>query len=256
MFTLGDGLASHVGILCRASIRASFHGALDLAQAPTSRPVPPMQYRDIPVESWPRRAALEHFRRMAQPAFSVTVPVDVTGLRERAMARGATPWLAYHHAALEAANTIDGMRQTLLADGSGVREFAVIHASTTVLREDGSFGFLTLPREPSLAVFAARAQPHLDRVRRASGDLFAADDPGDVREETLVHMTALPWLAFTAFTHARGAADDRPKIAFGRFTQEGGRLLMPVCVDVHHSLCDGVHVGRFFDQFQINLDAI
>lgn len=215
-----------------------------------------MQDRDIPLASWPRRAALEHFHRMAQPAFSVTVPVDVTGLRERAATHGATPWLAYHHAALEAANTVDGMRQAMLADGSGVREFATIHASTTVLREDGSFGFVTLPRESSLAVFAARAKPNVERVRRAAGDLFAADDPGDVREETLVHMTALPWLAFTAFTHARGTGDDRPKVAFGRFREEGGRLLMPVAVDVHHALCDGVHVGRFFQQFQANLDAI
>jgi len=215
-----------------------------------------MQDRDIPLASWPRRAALEHFSRMAQPAFSVTVSVDVTGLRERAAAHGATPWLAYHHAALEAANTVDGMRQTMLADGSSVREFATIHASTTVLREDGSFGFVTLPREPSLAAFAARAKPNVERVRRAAGDLFAADDPGDVREETLVHMTALPWLAFTAFTHARGQGDDRPKVAFGRFREEGGRLLMPVAIDVHHALCDGVHVGRFFQQFQANLDAI
>ncbi|KQW43613.1 MULTISPECIES: CatA-like O-acetyltransferase [unclassified Roseateles] len=213
-----------------------------------------MQDRDIPLDTWPRRAALEHFRRMAQPAFSVTVPVDVTGLRERAARHGATPWLAYHHAALEAANGIDGMHQTLTADG--VREFAVIHASTTVLRDDGSFGFLTLPREPSLAAFAARAKPGIERVRRASGDLFAADDSGDVREETLVHMTALPWLAFTAFTHARGQGDDRPKVAFGRFNEVNGRLLMPVAVDVHHALCDGSHMGRFFERLQANLDAI
>jgi chloramphenicol O-acetyltransferase type A len=195
-----------------------------------------MQDRDIALEAWPRRAALEHFRRMAQPAFSITAPVDVTGLRERAAAHGATPWLAYHHAALEAANGIDAMRQTLKPDGSGVREFAVIHASTTVLREDGSFGFLTLPRDASLAAFAARARPRLERVRQASGDLFAADDPGEVREETLVHMTALPWMAFTAFTHARG----RRRSWVGR----------------RHALCDGVHVGRFFEQFQAALDSI
>lgn len=215
-----------------------------------------MQDRDIPLADWPRRAALAHFRHMAQPAFSVTAPVDVTGLRERAARHGATPWLAYHHAALEAANAVDGMRQTLIDEGTGVREFATIHASTTVLRDDGSFGFLTLPRDPTLADFAARAKQNLPRVRSARGDLFKADDPGDVRVETLVHMTALPWFAFTAFTHARGQGDDRPKIAFGRFTPQGERLLMPVAVDVHHALCDGVHVGRFFEVFQAQLDRI
>ena len=215
-----------------------------------------MQDRDIPLDHWPRRAALEHFRAMARPAFSVTADVDVTGLRERAAARGATPWLAYHHAALEAANGIDAMRQTLIDGGRGVREFGVIHASSTVLREDGSFGFVTLPREASLARFAERGQASLARVRRASGSLFAGDEPGEAREETLVHMTALPWFSFTAFTHARGAADDRAKIAFGRCKEAGGRLLMPVAVDVHHALCDGVHVGRFFERLQDQLNRV
>ncbi|WP_422014833.1 CatA-like O-acetyltransferase [Roseateles sp.] len=215
-----------------------------------------MPDRDIPLESWPRRAALVHFRTMAQPAFSVTAPVDVTGLRERAARHGATPWLAYHHAALEAANDVDAMRQTMVDGGRGVHEFAVIHASTTVPREDGSFGFLTLPRDASLQRFAERGKAHLAQVRCSTGALFSGDDPGDVREETLVHMTALPWFAFTAFTHARSAGDDRPKVAFGRFKEEHGRLLMPVAVDVHHALCDGVHVGRFFERLQSHLDQI
>lgn len=213
-----------------------------------------MQDREIPLETWPRRAALTHFRTMAQPAFSITAPVDVTGLRERAAGHGATPWLAYHHAALEAANEVDAMRQTMVA--GGVREFGVIHASSTALRDDGSFGFVTLPRDASLQRFAERGKANLARVRQASGELFAGDDTGDVRVETLVHMTALPWFAFTAFTHARGAGDDRPKVAFGRFKEEGGRLLMPVAVDVHHALCDGVHVGRFFERLQVHLDAV
>jgi len=215
-----------------------------------------MQDREIPLESWPRHAALQHFRSMAQPAFSVTADVDVTGLRERAAAHGATPWLAYHHAALEAANGIDAMRQSMINGGLGVREFGTIHASTTALRDDGSFGFVTLPRDASLARFAERGKANLARVRRASGSLFAGDDPGDVREQTLVHMTALPWFAFTAFTHARAAGDDRPKIAFGRFKTVTDRLLMPVAVDVHHALCDGVHVGRFFERLQAQLDSI
>lgn len=78
---------------------------------------------------------------MRHPSFSVCARVDVTGLRERALRHGASPWLAYHHAALAAANEIDALRQTL--DGEGVREFAQVHASTTVLRDDGSFGIVS-----------------------------------------------------------------------------------------------------------------
>jgi chloramphenicol O-acetyltransferase type A len=213
-----------------------------------------MSVRDIPLESWPRRAALQHFRATSQPAFSVTVRVDVSGLAERAARHGATPWLAYHHAAIEAANEVDAMRQVMTASG-GVQEFDVIHGSTTVLRGDGSFGIVSLGREPELARFAATARPRVLRVREASGGLFEGDEPvGPV--ESLIHMTTLPWLAFTAFTHARHTGDDRPKFAFGRFTDEGGRRWMPVAVDVHHALVDGVHVGRFFERLQARLDAV
>jgi len=41
-----------------------------------------------------------------------------------------------------------------------------------------------------------------------------------------------------------------------RFKEAGGRLLMPVAVDVHHALCDGVHVGRFFERLQDQLNRV
>jgi len=34
-----------------------------------------------------------------------------------------------------------------------------------------------------------------------------------------------------------------------------GRRLMPVSVEVHHALVDGLHVGRFHAAFQRRLDA-
>lgn len=195
---------------------------------------------------------MEHFRKMRHPSFSVTANVDVTGLRERAARHGATPWLAYHHAALEAANEIDAFRQTLMGDG--VFEYAQVHASTTVLRDDGSFGIVNLLRGQDLASFAAAARPRAAQAKLAQGGLFSDSDalpPGAV-----LHLTTLPWLAFTSFTHARGEGDDRPKIAFGRMTAQGGGQVMPVAVDVHHALVDGVHVGRFFERLQAHLQAV
>lgn len=212
-----------------------------------------MQSRDLTLDHWPRRAALQHFIGMRHPSFSVTVRVEVTGLAARAGRHDATPWLAYHHAALMAANEIGAMRQALTPEG-GVREYACVHGSTTVARADGSFGIVTLGHEPLLSRFAATSRPLVERARQASGDLFAADQPLGPAQ-ALVHMTTLPWLAFTSFQHARGADDDRPKLAFGRFTQEGDRNWMPVAVDVHHALVDGVHVGQFIERFQAHLDA-
>ena len=36
-----------------------------------------------------------------------------------------------------------------------------------------------------------------------------------------------------------------PRIAFGKFIKEGERIFLPISVEVHHALMDGLHVGRF-----------
>jgi len=36
----------------------------------------------------------------------------------------------------------------------------------------------------------------------------------------------------------------------GKYNTEGDKMIMPVSVEVHHSLMDGLHVGRYFELFQ------
>jgi chloramphenicol O-acetyltransferase type A len=211
-----------------------------------------MQYREISLESWPRRASFEHFRRMTRAAFTVAVRVDVTGLAARAKAQDASLWLAYHYAALTAANEIESFRQTISADGR-VLEYTLNHASTTVLRDDGSFGFVCLSPAASLREFVRVSTPRVAQARQQSGPLF--DDALEIPEAALLHMTTLPWFDFSAFVPARDQHDDRPKIGFGRIVEEGGRSLMAVSIDVHHALVDGVHVGRFVERLQALLLA-
>jgi chloramphenicol O-acetyltransferase type A len=38
-----------------------------------------------------------------------------------------------------------------------------------------------------------------------------------------------------------------PKLAFGRAEAEGAHLWLPVSVEVHHALMDGLHVGRYLE---------
>ena len=76
----------------------------------------------------------------------------------------------------------------------------------------------------------------------------ARDDRSD-----MIHYSALPWVAFTSFSHARNwrREDSVPKIVFGKYTERDGHRLMPVSVEVHHALMDGLHVGRFLERLQL-----
>ena len=67
-----------------------------------------------------------------------------------------------------------------------------------------------------------------------------------------IHFTVLPWVSFTSFAHARNKtrAVSVPKIAFGKFIRQNERTFLPISVEVHHAMMDGLHVGRFMNRLE------
>lgn len=203
---------------------------------------------------WPRRGTYEHFRSYAHPWFSVCVRVDAAPLKQalkQVPGGGGGMALALHWCALKAMQPIEAFH--LRFDGpAALQRVERLHAGTTVARPDESFTFAVLHADDDFASFARRGRIALDAAR--NGQPPPQPDPDDI---TLVHCTTLPWLHFTSFTHAREASQggDNPKLAFGQLRAEGPHLWLPLSVDVHHALVDGLHVGRFVEGFEALLQA-
>ena len=209
---------------------------------------PSVPRRPWPVEQSPRRDAFLFYRGFSQPFFSVCVTVDVTALRPALRAAGVgSLTLATHFVALRLAQRLEPWRARLDADGSAWL-YDTVHASTTVLRPDGSFGLALLRNATRFADFCAAGAAALDDARtRAHG--FAPQQ----EDQAVIHCTTLPWLHFSQFSHARqvGGGDSRPKLAFGRIdVGADGRARLPLAVDAHHALLDGRHVAEFVQGFE------
>jgi len=199
-------------------------------------------------DTWARREAFDYFRGFDKPYFSVCVRLDAAPLKAAAAARGASFALASHFVALRLANLHESLRYRL--EGGRVRIPAVVHGSTTVLRDDESFGFATLTHTDDFAAFCAQGQAAMAAVRSRQRPF----EP-DIDEAALVHFTTVPWLHFTSFSHARnwGREDSVPKIAFGRLLPDGDRLWLPFAVEVHHALMDGLQLGRYVQDVEAAL---
>jgi chloramphenicol O-acetyltransferase type A len=203
----------------------------------------------LDLAAWPRRDAFDYFRSFDKPYFNVCTRLDVAGLKLAVAASGhGSLTLAYHHIALRLANQFEPMRYRLR--GAQVLVHTVVHGSTTVLREDGGFGFAYLDHDADFATFAARGAAAVAAAR-------AGQVPFEPRldDTALIHFTTLPWVHFTSFSHARnwGREDSIPKLAFGRIDSDGERAWLPLSVEVHHALMDGLHVGQFVQAFDAAL---
>ena len=203
----------------------------------------------LDLAAWPRRDAFDYFRGFDKPYFNVCTRLDVARLKQAvADSRRGGLALAYHFIALNLANALEPFRYRL--DGARVRIHPQVDGSTTVLRDDGSFGFADLAHHADFASFAAQGAAAIEAAR--SGRPPFEPKPDD---SARIHFTTLPWLHFTSFSHARnwGREDSVPKLAFGRIEADGARAWMPLSVEVHHALMDGLHVGQFVQGFEAAL---
>ena len=194
----------------------------------------------IDLARWPRREAYELFRGLGFPYFNLTADVDVASLRDATRARGASFTVSLVYMLSRAANDVPEFRQRIR--GRDVVEHRVVHPSITVLAEDGAIRFVNLPYTEEFARFARDAAERIDRGRRAES-LWSEPDRDD-----FLFMTAIPWVSFTGLVHPvpLDPPNSVPRIAWGKYRDVGGRLAMPLNVQAHHALMDGVHIGRYF----------
>jgi chloramphenicol O-acetyltransferase type A len=99
------------------------------------------------------------------------------------------------------------------------------------------------------AEFESLSRAEADTARTSESLHYAAAG----RDDVIFHST-IPWIRFTAFSNPIGRGEDSiPRIVFGRCTEEGARWRMPVSVEAHHGLVDGLDVARFFERFKQRL---
>ena len=200
----------------------------------------------IDLDGWKHRDHYDHFRRFANPFFSVCADVDVTDLWQRSREpSGPSFVLATLHAAVRAADAVDAMRRRMRGDRVWLHDHVGI--STTVLRADETFGYARIPHAGEYRDFAPGGRRLLEEARGAGGLPLP---PGD---DVIYHST-LRWLRFTAFSNALPLGDSIPRLVFGKCVANGSRTVMPVALEVHHAVVHGLDAARFYAELQTCLD--
>ncbi|WP_320053757.1 chloramphenicol acetyltransferase [uncultured Acetobacteroides sp.] len=207
--------------------------------------------RTIDINSWKRREHFRFFSKMASPFFGVVTEVDCTRCYDSARASGRSFFASYLHKSMIAVNAVEELRYRIVGDE--VVAFDVIHAGTTVGREDGTFGFAFVNFSADFDTFNAELQKEIEEVKSTSGLRLNNDD----LKTNLIRHSTIPWNSFSGLLHPTNfdPKESVPKITFGKFAIREGRKMLPVSVEAHHGLADGFHLAQYFSEFQAQLDA-
>ena len=198
----------------------------------------------IDMATCPRRDHFEHFYGMAYPYVGVTVDVDVTDLLALCREKGYSFYLVVLHAVALAADEVDEFRRRI--DDGGIVEYDECPTSHTELKPDGTYAYCTLHHHMPLEEYLQRAE-----AARA-----AARESGSIEEEdevqSMYFISTLPWLHYTQLIQPVARGDEsNPRFTWGKYQKNSeGRMMMPLSVLVHHALADGVHIAKFYDEFE------
>jgi chloramphenicol O-acetyltransferase type A len=204
--------------------------------------------RKIDLENWPRREHFEVYHRFDYPHFNLTFPVNVTHFHPWVKQRGDSLTIATSYLLSKVANELPAFR--LRIRGDNIVEHEAVHPSFTLLLDNDLFSFCTVEFEQSYKNFHDEAKRRIDETRN---NPTLEDEPG---QDNLLFMTSIPWIHFTSMMHPihMHPVDSIPRIAWGRIQESSDQLLMPLSVQVHHALMDGLHVGKFAERAQHLLD--
>lgn len=207
-------------------------------------------FTEIDIETWNRKTTFEYFKNFEDPFFNMTANVDVTSLYLYCKLESISFSLACVYYSQVTLNDIREFR--LRIQDETVVEYDHVEATQTILNDDETFSFCYFQRQPDLKAFNTAGLAAREKYRK----LQTFDVESDRID--LIYYSVIPWVSFTSFKHA-SRFDNRntvPRIVFGKTFAEGERLKMPISVEVHHAMMDGIHVGKFFSDLQQLLDAI
>jgi chloramphenicol O-acetyltransferase type A len=204
--------------------------------------------RKIKLQDWHRKEHYLFFQEFEYPYFSLCVDMDISNFLPRIKDRKITFTGSMMYLIARTANGIPEFRQRV-REGDPI-EHSVVHPSATILSQHDLFTFCTVEYEEDFPGFIHRAEEEITSVK------IEPALENRIQDDSMLFMSSIPWVSFTAFMHPLklDPADSVPRFAWGKYRHEGDRIILPLSVQGHHAVMDGLHAGIFYQEIQALLD--
>lgn len=202
----------------------------------------------VDIENWERKDHYNNFKQFDYPHINICANVDITEFYRYIKEKEYPFYISILYVVTKTANSIKEFRYRIREDKLIEHEF--VSPAFTVMNSNEIFGYCTVGFTDEFKGFKANA---ISEIERAENNISIENKSGC---DDVIYTTSIPWVSFTSITHPiqMNPVDSIPRIAWGKYFDENGKIKLPLSVQVHHSLADGVHIGKYFKIIQEILD--
>lgn len=200
---------------------------------------------------WKHYDVYKFFEHLDFPFYHLTFPVDVTVLKQYTKQHNLSFYLSMVYYVMEALNQVENFR------------YRIREGELWLLDElQPSFTFLKQGNE-NFQIVVCRMKHGVEEFCNYAGhkmesqeEFIRFDEP--VSSDAFVYLSCLPWLELTSVSNERNidVNDAIPRITWGKYVEQDGRLRLNLSIEVNHKFADGYHVARFYDILQAKINAL
>lgn len=209
----------------------------------------------IDVNSWKRKIPYENFIKYSNPIFSLSTRLDVTLLCKRCKEKGTSFFADFLWLVMKCLNGVEELRLRIY--GGNVVLYDVVHPSYIVLSDDGVIQTCRTGLRGDYAQFYKKVREDISATKKyGSGKgRFNEKETNDT-----FYFSCMPWVDLTSmsnpYDYADAEASSIPRITWGKYVEENGRMRMMIDIAAHHALLDGEPVCRAFVKIQEALNNL
>jgi chloramphenicol O-acetyltransferase type A len=203
----------------------------------------------IDISTWYRKEHFDFYRTFEQPFFNVCATVDVSKTLNYCKENKLSFFIFSLFLLGYTANQIEPFRCRINKNEIDVHD--ELEISCNVLNNDESFSFCEFGGCSEFDLFYQHAEQQLAKIKNGYKSLKSSNI-----QDNKIFFSVLPWLHFTSFSHAQKQSehDSIPRIVMGKYKNNHNEIAMPVSLEVHHALVDGLNVGQYFELLQQNFN--
>jgi chloramphenicol O-acetyltransferase type A len=187
----------------------------------------------------------EYFNSMTNPYFNINANVCIEPWYNFIKKENLNMSASLVYLLSKVANEFPNLKRRIRGDEVFEHDFC--HPSYAVTTKGTDvFSFCCVDYNSDIKVFMNEAKKMQDKMEN---DPSFEDSP---ERDDYFFMSAFPWFAFNSVQHPMdyNNKDSVPRMTWGKFHKVDGRLVMPLSLQCHHAVVDGMHAGRFYEALE------
>lgn len=195
------------------------------------------------MDNWTRKEHFEHYFSNVRCSYSATVNIDITDLFAELKLKGIKHYPAQIYMLATVVNQFPEFRMSLDEQGKLGYWEEVYPLYTVLNQETETFSCIWSPYSSNFQNFYTACVADIGKY--ATGKFAPQNDT----PLNIFTISSVPWVDFTAFNINAFTNGEYllPIFTIGQYIENSGRLSMPLAIQVHHAVCDGLHLGRFVE---------